>query len=303
MVNKLVVCVFGLLTLTYCNAPKKEKVKSPLKSETSNYSPRIFTHQLPRKLSENSALIIYNNLIWTCNDSGGKAKIYGLSRDGEIKEEIRIKNATNNDWEDITQDEQHIYVGDFGNNSGNRDDLKIYKIEKTEMANSSDVEAEIIQFSYSDQKENGFKLFATSFDCEALADINGKLFLFLKDWQNETTTIYHVPKTKGTFKLDPMQSLNIGTLITGADFCPNNNMLALIGYHDHMPVLHIFKKVSRKKPFGEEHEVFSMESITGAQTEGVCFLGNDTLLFSCERTSKFPARIFLSDLKKLLNDN
>ena len=43
---------------------------------------------------------------------------------------LSVNKEENVDWEDITQDETHIYIADFGNNNGNRTDLKIYKILK-----------------------------------------------------------------------------------------------------------------------------------------------------------------------------
>ena len=41
-----------------------------------------------------------------------------------------MSNIKNTDWEEISQDKDFIYIGDIGNNSGNRDDLKIYRAGK-----------------------------------------------------------------------------------------------------------------------------------------------------------------------------
>ena len=81
---------------------------------------------LPGSLNESSGAIFFNNRLITHNDSGGEAKLYELDTiSGIIEREVTILNATNVDWEDITQDETSIYIGDFGNNNGNRTDLKI----------------------------------------------------------------------------------------------------------------------------------------------------------------------------------
>jgi len=48
-----------------------------------------------------------------------------------------------------------------------------------------------------------------------------------------------------------------------------------------------------KKIYGE------MKSIFNAQTEGVCFMGNDTSLISCESTSSFTQRVFQIDIKDI----
>jgi hypothetical protein len=51
-------------------------------------------------------------------------------------------------------DENSIYIGDVGNNIGNRIDLKIYKIAIDDYHNNDTVVAEIINFEYADQIEN-----------------------------------------------------------------------------------------------------------------------------------------------------
>ena len=63
------------------------------------------------------------DLFWGFNDSGGKNILYAFDRSGKIKMEIEIVNAGNDDWESITQDAKHIYIGDFGNNNGNRNNF------------------------------------------------------------------------------------------------------------------------------------------------------------------------------------
>ena len=95
-------------------------------------------YNLPNSISETSGLLFYNGKLITHNDSGDAANLYELDTiRGNITRTITISNATNSDWEDITQDDTHIYIGDFGNNSnGNRQDLKIYKILRFIVKNS-----------------------------------------------------------------------------------------------------------------------------------------------------------------------
>ncbi len=109
----------------------------------SEYSP------LHNKVEETSGVIYFRKYIWTFNDSGGKPEIYKIDKEtGKVIQTVRIENAENHDWEDITQDKKYIYVGDFGNNLGNRQNLKIYKIKKKPIAlkKKTKVTAEIIEF-------------------------------------------------------------------------------------------------------------------------------------------------------------
>jgi len=73
-------------------------------------------------------------VFWTFNDSGGENKIFAFSTSGKYLGSYRIKGATNYDWEDIAigpgkdENEQYIYIGDFGDNFHSRTSRVIYRI-------------------------------------------------------------------------------------------------------------------------------------------------------------------------------
>ncbi len=86
--------------------------------------------KLPKSIEESSGLILYNDTLFiTHNDSGDKPILYFINLKGDLIHQITISNAINDDWEEITKDEQgNIYIGDFGNNLNKRKNLTIYKI-------------------------------------------------------------------------------------------------------------------------------------------------------------------------------
>lgn len=190
---------------------------------------------LPSILSESSGVIYFNNKLITHNDSGGENALYEVDVvSGLVTRTITISNATNVDWEDITQDETSIYIGDIGNNSsGNRTDLKIYKISKSDYLSMDSVTAETISFSYSDQIEftaSGSN--NTEWDAEALVSFDDTtLMVFSKNWINGVTKGYVVSKTPGTYALTPLATtLNSLGLITGGTYNASNKKLLLVGY-------------------------------------------------------------------------
>lgn len=296
----ILLIILNCLLIFSCESQNPEELNNGITSEIE-LVPENFIDKLPLQLAENSGLIYYKNLFWSFNDSGGENEIYGFNRAGEIIIEIQLNNAENIDWEDIAQDEEFIYVGDFGNNSGARKDLKVYKINKSDITAESQqaVQAEIIRFSFSNQNQFSFSPQTTPFDCESLTIIDQKIYLFTKNWENETTTVYNLPKTAGEYVIEPLDSFEVKGLITGADYNPEYSILALAGYHDFKPLVRLFKDVSKENLFGQENVFISLDSIAGAQTEGICFLGKDTLLISCESTFIFPAQVFMIDLKTL----
>jgi hypothetical protein len=122
-----------------------------IKSQITNFKEK-FT--LPNNVNETSGLLFFDGKIITHNDSGGEPNLYEIdSLTGSLLRTIAINNASNIDWEAITEDETHIYIGDIGNNSGNRQDLCIYKILKTDYEKNTTVDAEKISFSYEDQTD------------------------------------------------------------------------------------------------------------------------------------------------------
>lgn len=297
-VSKLIILVY--LLLISCKNQNQEELNINDK-QIIEIIPKNFIEQLSVNLSENSGLIFYKDLFWSFNDSGGENVLFGFTRSGEIAIQIQLKNAENNDWEDIAQDNEFIYIGDFGNNNGARKNLNVIKISKSEITSESNqtIESEIISFSFSDQEKFSFPPYSTPFDCEAVTDIDGELYLFSKRWNDETTTVYRLPKIAGNYSVVPLDSFQVEGLITGADFNPESSILALSGYHDFKPLLWLFYGVSKENIFGREKQLLKMDAIAGAQTEGVCFQGIDTLLISCESTFNYPAQVFFIDLKTL----
>ena len=99
-------------------------------AQISNFKEKF---ELPEKVKETSGLLFLDGKIITHNDSGNDANLYEIdSLSGTILRTISIANATNIDWEDLTENDTHLFVADIGNNNGNRQDLKIYTILKSD---------------------------------------------------------------------------------------------------------------------------------------------------------------------------
>src|SRR4051812_45510552 len=88
---------------------------------------------LPAVLKESSGLCYTDGQLWSFGDSGNPDAIYKIdTTTGAILQTVTIANYPNTDWEDITADALYIYIGDFGNNSGDRTDLKILRVKKSD---------------------------------------------------------------------------------------------------------------------------------------------------------------------------
>lgn len=186
---------------------------------------------LDQTVKETSGLIFFDGKLVTHNDSGDNPNLYEIDTiSGAITRTVSISNATNVDWEDITQDDDYIYVGDFGNNNGNRGDLIIYKIAKADFNSQTSVTADSILIQYAAQTNFTSQPNANNYDCEAMISFNDSLMLFSKNWENEKTYLYTLPKNPGFYNLAIRDSFDTQGTITGATYNPVTNVILLIGY-------------------------------------------------------------------------
>lgn len=266
------------------------------------YNPIVQIKHLSDTVNETSGLIFYRNFIWTFNDSGGEPSIYRLDTvHGNIIQEIRLSNVHNVDFEDITQDEDFIFLGDIGNNFGNRKDLCIYKIAKKDIPldENATVKAEEIHYNYADQHNFIIRPRMNNFDCEALISMKDQLYLFTKNWDDGKTRVYKLLKEAGNYSLDVVSEFPADGLITGGDYDAKTGTLGLVGYKDFMPFVWIFWDFDDDNFFDGKKVRLNLEEIHGAQTEGICFNPQGDFLISCEE-SYYPQtlyRIPASDLK------
>ena len=266
-----------------------------------------FNANLDAKLNETSGLIWWNNQVWTHNDSGGEPALYAIdTATGKVVKKVIIKNATNIDWEDIAQDDTYIYIGDIGNNvNGNRRDLKVYKVKKSDVISNTTVKAAIINFSYNDQTDftpTGSN--HTNFDCEALLAYGTSLFLFSKDWVDNKTRLYKLPKKPGTYKAIDIGELNVQGLITGAEIIANKRVIVLTGYNSLVsPFIYLLYDFTDNQFFAANKRKVSI-SQSFLQAEGICAISDTNFYISNERLQTLfttKAKLQTLHLAALLN--
>ncbi len=110
----------------------------------------ISAQQLPKRFklpdihSEASGLFIEApDKLWWHNESGGEPTLCLTDCHGQLLDSLRTEGAVHRDWEDVTLDPNgNWYLGDFGNNRNNRQDLTIY------IWNTASGKSESIRFAY-----------------------------------------------------------------------------------------------------------------------------------------------------------
>jgi len=291
-----------IITLAFfagCNtSAKQNKNQENLtpKNESLIYQPKLVTNQLTKEVEEQSGMVYYNGLFWVNNDSDCPAELYAYDSVGKLQKTIQISNAKNIDWEDLTDDEDFFYIGDFGNNHGVRKDLRILRIAKSEIGEGdrSELKADIISFEWKDQTEFKKRKHKHDFDCEAFFSYGDSLYLFTKNWANYKTRMYVMDKKLEHHILQPKMEFDIDFMVTGADISSDGRNLALVGYKDYKTYMYLFSNYSELN-FDEGKQVrLDLSPLGGAQTEGVVYDDSDSLYISTEAT-KDPQALYKVD--------
>jgi hypothetical protein len=220
------------------------------------------------------------------NDSGNPAELIRFKMsDVEGAERIRIQGASNTDWEELASDEQYVYIGDTGNNSGTRRELMVYRVRKSDLYSGDQVQSEKIQFEY--PKRKNFKpTNEHNYDCEAMICAGDSLFVFTKNRGNGKTDVYGFPKAPGMYTATHHGSFDVGGLVTGADFRRSGGTgeLALIGYtfkdKGYHPFVLYFRNINAPEFFKQGPSWYSFDG--KLQTETILFGTGNSLLISNE---------------------
>ncbi len=271
----------------------------------TSYAPTIITELAPN-LPECSGLAFFDNKLWTHLDGGNADHIYQVDTlTGTIAETVTISNADNKDWEDLAQDEEHLYIGDFGNNFGDRMDLRIYKIKKSNLLAGTPA-PELIEFSFSDQTDFTSNQNAHNYDCEAFFYYQDSLHLFSKNWVDFKTRHYVLPTTPGIHTAELRDSLEVQGLITGADVSEDGSIL-LLGYNPFVNLetfLWLLFDFQGNDFFSGNKRRISLGSLTAnSQVEGIVFKDLTSGFICSEKfTDLFKAKLLSFDISQFLSD-
>jgi len=287
----------------------------------TSYTPPVKTNPISSTLSESSGLQMADNFLWSFNDGGGEAAIYRIDTlTNAILQTVNLADATNVDWEDIGFDGTYFYLGDFGNNaSGARTDLKIYKFplsaipayETNPVVTIPANQIQVINFTYSDQEQPPVPGISnsTKFDCEAMIVDKGSVHLFTKNWIDVNTTHYVINSLlPGSYTATPVDTLETGFLVTGADKATDRETIALLGYQATglgRHFMHLLTDYSAGKYFnGNKRKIDLPNALTMGQAEGVTFrngtygyISNETFL------GLVPARLRYFDISTFVSNS
>ena len=245
----------------------------------------VETVVLSKIVNETSGLEILNEVFITHNDSGGEPSLYFFNLNGEITNSKKLEQESfweiyNNDWEDITADENYIFIADTGNNFGNRSNLNIIKVKTNDFSIDSKID-----LTYKDQ-EKFFSRFPRpkhKYDAEALFLIEDKIAILSKDRSNLFTDLYLIDKESNLRQvLESKITYDVNSLITGGDYNEELGLLALVSYNSvRSQYLILFEDFNLENLAEKKFRKFKIP-IERAQIEAIKIIDDTTFWITSE---------------------
>jgi hypothetical protein len=252
---------------------------------------------LPKKLKEVSGIVLSQdkNTIWAIEDQGNKNVVYGLDKQGKLVTDVLVENAENNDWEDITKDAQgNIYLGDFGNNDNNRQNLAILKLDLKDASQKTTKVVQTTKFHYEGQTEFPPKKSNWLYDCEAFVEMNGNFYLFTKNRSkgfDGTFLVFQIPNKEGDFEAKLIGKLKLAgkysdAAITSAAINSTNDKIVLLTHKN----IHVLSGFTTDNFNTAKIEKVSLNH--NSQKEAVVFLDDKTLLIADEKDKETGGNVY-----------
>lgn len=243
---------------------------------------------IPYSVREVSGTEMVKNFetLWMVNDAGNSPILFELNDKGKIVNTIKI-NAKNEDWEELTTDDEgNLYIGDFGNNKNKRKDLSVLIIKNEDLKSKKPIDVEKITFSYPEQKKFPPKKKNYHFDCEAFFFLNDSLYLFTKsrvDEKHGKSNVYKIPAKPGNYKAKKIHSYQtpcnrITCWVTSADISPDKSKVALLT----PTAILLFTDFQDNDFLNGKMTEYKFEFVT--QKESILFKDNNTLFLTDEYT-------------------
>ncbi|RKU19977.1 hypothetical protein C6503_06840 [Candidatus Poribacteria bacterium] len=207
----------------------------------------------------------FEGVYWTLNDSGNPATLYATKLNGELIQEIAVKGSGNFDWEALgIDDKNRLWIGEIGNNSRLRFDLKVVVV--VEPNPFTETEAEVIaSYPYRYPNEN--------VDAEGLFIVEGIPYIVSKE--RERAVLYRFPTLQVSDTKQVLERVGEfagAKLVTGAGVSEDGTRLAVCTY-DALWIYHgttgDLGKMIQGTPWHLSHSFYG---------EAICFDGYNLVL-------------------------
>ena len=154
---------------------------------------------------------------WAHNDSGDGPRVFELDTTGAFLREVAVQGAEAYDWEDLAIRGDTLYVGDIGDNLGQRESVQVHRFTLPE---GPTAQATTLTLRYEDRPH----------DAEALLvdPRNGELAIVTKDFRGIAEVF--TARQSGTLAKVAELNLGLGQAVTAGDVSADGKTIILRSY-------------------------------------------------------------------------
>jgi hypothetical protein len=181
------------------------------------------------ELSGLAVSVAQPGVLWAHNDSGDRARVFALRRDGALLASVDVGGAQAVDWEDLALARGRLYLADIGDNGAQRPAVDVYRVREPGVlggaAPASTEPAERFRLRYPDGAHDAETLLVEPRTGE-LAIVTKRLsgdsgvYVARRPAPGATTTLRHVADLE----------LGLGGLATGGDVSADGRVVAVRTY-------------------------------------------------------------------------
>lgn len=228
------------------------------------------------------------HLFWTHNDANNDPFIFAVDADGGLAGQIRVRDATLDDWEDIDSGpcgrQNCLYVGDIGDNGAERDSIIIYRVvEPLPDAGISEAAVPLVA-RYPDGPRDSEAMFILP---------TGDIYLVTKGRSGEIVLYrYPAPQRPGeSVVLERIRQLaphpeSSSDRVTGAGASPDGRWVAIRTYR----TLYLHETTTLIGSAPLRPLVHDLEPLDEAQGEAVALADDGTVWLTSEAGDEVPPR-------------
>ncbi|TXH98086.1 MAG: hypothetical protein E6Q75_02685 [Rheinheimera sp.] len=286
----LIAFIYSLFCLSCSQRPDTDKL-------SGGVSPLFIEKSLSPEIAETSGLAcLADGSFFTVNDSGNPATLFQLDKSGRVIGRTAT-TGVNQDWEALAIHQGQLWIGDIGNNSGQRSTIELYHAPLPAKPFENLTLSKII-LRYPHPPMGLPSHFQHELDAEALVSTGEQLLLFTKNWVGLQSAVYLVDTSQTNTVLKQIgETSALPGLITDAAYSFKHNVFVIVGYGNFRlnPLSFMFS--GEFAPFlavldRDYRLIKSVPIPSGGQLEALCIDNEQNIWLSQEKSSRQPAQFW-----------
>lgn len=223
------------------------------------------------ELPESSGLAVSvrnPGLVWSHNDSGNDAVLFGIDAAGAVRARVRLPIRAR-DWEDVSTARcaagDCIYAGDIGDNQRNRASIQIYRVPEPAAADTVTAAPDVLTATYADGPHNSEGMFVAG----------DAIFVVTRDLP---ATVYRaaIPSAgSATITLQPIARLGLNPVTDAEAFRDGTSVIVRTARE-----IALYRTADLLRGTATPYFRMSIDGLRESQGEGVALDGNVIYLSS-----------------------